>query len=71
MFIVFSPHTVVVVDPALKSFFSHNLHQTLTHNPYIKFHKNAGKQLNIITIKFDTELNSIKNIVVNHNLQNS
>ena len=55
----------------MKSSFSQNLHQTLTHNPYIKSYKNAGKRLNIITIKFDTELNPIKNIVVNHNLQNS
>ena len=39
--------------------FSHNLHQTLTHNPYIKSHKNIGKWLNKITIKFDTELKSI------------
>ena len=55
----------------VKSSFSHNLHQTLTHNSYIKSHKNAGKRLNKITIKFDTELSPIKNVVVNHNLQNS
>ena len=55
----------------VKSSFSHNLHQTLTHNSYIKSHKNVGKRLNIITIKFDMELSPIKNIVVNHNLQNS
>ena len=55
----------------MKSSFSQNLHQTFTHNPYIKSHKNAVKWLNIITIKFDMELKPIKNIVVNHNLQNS
>ena len=53
------------------SSFSQNLHQTFTHNPYIKSHKNARKRLNIITIKFDMELNPIKDIVVNHNLQSS
>ena len=55
----------------VKSSFSQNLHQTFTHNPYIKSHKNVGKWLNIITIKFDMKLKPIKNIVVNHNLQNS
>ena len=42
-----------------------------THNPYIKSHKNTRKWFNIITIKFDTKLKPTKNIVVNHNLQNS
>ena len=32
------------------------LHQTLTHSFYIKSHKNTGKWLNRITIKFNTEL---------------
>ena len=43
------------------------LHQILTHNPYIKSHKNIGKWLNKITIKFDMELKPKKYIVVNHN----
>ena len=55
----------------MKSSFSQNLHQTLAYNPYIKSHKNIGKWLNIITIKFDTELKPTKNIVINQNLQNS
>ena len=35
---------------------SQNLHQTFTHNFYIKSYKNTGKWLNRNTIKFDTEL---------------
>ena len=38
------------------SSFSQNLHQALTHNSYIKSHKNTGKWLNRITIKFYMEL---------------
>ena len=33
-----------------------NLHQTLTHNPYIKSHSKNREMLNKITIKFDTKL---------------
>ena len=45
------------------------LHQTLTHSPYIKSHKNIGKWLNKNTIKFDTKLKKKKkkSIVVYHN----
>ena len=34
---------------------SQNLHQALTHSPYIKSHKSTRKWLNKNTIKFDTE----------------
>ena len=44
----------------MKSLFSQNLHQTLTHKPYIKSHKSTGKWLNIITIKFDTKVKQKK-----------
>ena len=53
-------------EQVVKSTSSQILHQTLTHIPYIKSHKNTGKWLNRITIKFDTELKPTQNIVVNH-----
>ena len=43
-------------DLVAKSISSQVLHQTLTQNSYVKSHKNIGKWLNRITIKFDTEL---------------
>ena len=42
-----------------------------SHTQPFESHKIAVKWLNIITIKFNMELKPIKNIVVNHNLQNS
>ena len=41
-------------EQVAKTTYSKTLHQSLTHSPYIKSHKNIGKWLNKITIKFDT-----------------
>jgi len=60
-------HGSSVASPVTKTTSSQILHQILTHNPYIKSHKNIGKWLNKITIKFDMELKPTKYIVVNHN----
>ena len=47
-----------VANQVVKTTSSQILHQTLTHNPYIKSHKNTGKWLKRIIIKFDTKLKS-------------
>ena len=44
-----------------------NVHQTLTINPYIKYHKNNKENIEQSTIKFDMGIKANKNIVVNHN----
>ena len=49
-----------VASPVVKTTSLQILYQTLTHSPYIKSHKNKGKSLNRITIKFDMELNPTK-----------
>ena len=67
MLLVWLVSRVGTRELVMKSLFSQNLHQTLTHNLYIKFYKNTRKWLNIITIKFDMELKPTKNIAVNHN----
>ena len=55
----------LVASIVTKTTSSQILHQTLTHSPYIKSHKNTRKWLNKITIKFDIELKLTKYIVVN------
>ena len=56
-----------IVSQVVKTTSSQILHQTLTHNPYIKSHKSTAKWLEKITIKFDTKLKPTKYIVVNNN----
>ena len=49
-----------VASPIAKTTSSQILYQTFTHSPYIKSHKNSGKWLNRITIKFHMKLKPTK-----------
>ena len=53
-------HGSSVASLIAKTTSSQILYQTLTHSPYIKSHKNSGKWLNRITIKFHMKLKPTK-----------